>query len=89
MWTVVLFGFLCDMPTSILYMALTAEAVCPTMGDDDEIIVADAPNVVGMHPGYAGPGLLDAREPIPPDGLQSATLGHLQVEIEQSAEAHD
>ena len=39
------------------------------LGDDDEIIVADAPHVVAMHPGYVGPGLLDRPCTMAPDGL--------------------
>ena len=69
MWIVVLIGLLSDLPTSIFCIALVAETVYPTLGDDDCIAIADDGPVQAMHPGYAGDVLLDAPAQMPPDGL--------------------
>ena len=68
MATVLVCGFLCWMPMSMLCIVLVAEAVYPTMGDDDTCVVFDVPSVSPMHPGYVGSKLLlDGPAKIAPD----------------------
>ena len=55
---------------SMLCIVLVAEAVYPTMGDEDHCAVFDAPSVSPMHPGYIGSKLLlESPAKMPPDGL--------------------
>ena len=69
-WTAALAGVLSGIPTIILLTALSIEAVYPTLGDDECVVVADAGPVVAMHPGYVGTEhLLDSPAQMAPDGL--------------------
>ena len=43
-------GFVSDIPTTILFSALAIEAIYPTLGDDDCLIVADPGPVEPMRP---------------------------------------
>ena len=71
MWAVVLFGIISDIPTPILYIALVAEVLYPTLGDDDDecYVIADT-TTEPMHPGYAGgKQLLETPVSMTADGL--------------------
>ena len=67
---VLICGLLACVPATVLCITLAIEAIHPTMGDDECVVVADADPVAALHPGYVGTErLLDSPARMAPDGL--------------------
>ena len=83
MLVVLMVSLISDIPQPIYLCTLFAETIYPTLGDDDDDTNDDhdftndcyidgellSPPQKYVHPGYAGPGILDTTKSIAPDGL--------------------